>query len=114
MTNRFGNIFDATITHGKMNGFCILYIGSINEIHVGWYKNNMAHGNYMSLSGTDLRILESGWYEKGERKGDMRADRQYPPFAEYEVFYDYHAFIRKPKEEEVDKGKKYEKIVMED
>jgi len=41
LANKYGNIFEACISKdGRMNGFCVLYLGFVNEIHVGWYKKN--------------------------------------------------------------------------
>ena len=41
MINQFGNIFEGIIDpKGKLNGFCVCYIGIKNIINVGYYKND--------------------------------------------------------------------------
>ena len=48
MINQFGNVCEGTVTpDGKMNGFCILYVGAADEIHVGWHRHDRRHGNWM-------------------------------------------------------------------
>ena len=44
----------------RLSGFCISFKGDV--IDVGWYKNDDRIGNWMQLSGTDLRIIHKGWY----------------------------------------------------
>ena len=69
-----------------MNGFCIVYIGFTNEIQVGWYNNNIIHGNYMTLDAEDMSIRQSGWYENGIRKGEMKRDPKLKMFSKHDVF----------------------------
>ena len=50
-----------------MNGFCVVYIGSKNMIHLGFYNNDLRNGNWMSMNGTNYDVIESGWYKDGVR-----------------------------------------------
>ena len=66
--NMYGNIFEGAFTpDGKMNGFCICFIGGSNIIDIGWYKDNKMNGNCMSFKAFkhDLEFKESGWYAGG-------------------------------------------------
>ena len=73
--NYFGNIFEGHFTPNfKMSGFCVTYLGNNNKISAGWYRNNVRHGNWMSLNGHDLSIIESGWYKDGYHVGEMKGD----------------------------------------
>jgi len=40
-----------------INGFCISYIGKTNEITMGWYKNNLREGNFLSIDGEDFSVI---------------------------------------------------------
>jgi len=70
-----------------MNGWYISFLGHNNNIHLGWYKNNIIHGNWMCLNGLDMSVISSGWYENGIRIKDMKEDHQYKNFSIYDVFY---------------------------
>ena len=63
-----------------MNHFCISYFGLKNQICAGWYKNDLREGNWMKMKGTDLTIIESGWYSNNERVSDMKNNSFYPMF----------------------------------
>jgi len=55
-----------------MNGFCVCYNGYVEIIDVGWYKNNLMHGNWMSFDPkNNMKIRKSGWYRNGIRLGDV-------------------------------------------
>ena len=59
MINIFGNIFEGVITSdGKINGFCICFLGKWNTIDVGWFKNDKPHGNWMRIECTDFEVKE--------------------------------------------------------
>jgi len=87
MVNPYGNIFEGTITpSGKVNGFCITYIGSKDHIDAGWYQNNSIHGNWMSFNGKDMSVRESGWYEEGKRISDMKNHSKLKKFTISDIF----------------------------
>ena len=94
--NEYGNIYEGSFTSDfKINGFCVSFIGSSNEIWVGWYKNRVPHGNWMSLDGSNLSIINSGWYEKGCNVGPMRDDEKFKKFTIRDIFIDAEKFIQK-------------------
>jgi len=79
--NYFGNIYEGNFTPNfKMNGFCVSFIGNANEIRIGWYKDNISHGNCMIINAQDLSLKESGWYEEGMRVGEMKNHKIYKKF----------------------------------
>ena len=46
--NQFGNIYEGTISpQFKMNGWVISFLGRSGRIEMGWYKNNLIHGNWI-------------------------------------------------------------------
>ena len=49
----------------QKNGFCITFKGRTNEIDLGWYKNDIIHGNHMTVNATSMYIKKRGWYENG-------------------------------------------------
>ena len=66
LISQYGNIFEGMISaDGKMNGFCICYNGYLDLIEVGWYQNNIVHGNWISFNASQMFVkeLESGWYQ---------------------------------------------------
>ena len=71
-----------------MNGFCIGFSGKYNEIEMGWYQNDVVHGNWMKIKGDDMSVIESGYYADDIRKDDMRNDRYNKPFTIYDIFAD--------------------------
>ena len=85
----YGNIFEGTVTpDGKMNGFCISFIGGCDCIDVGWYRDNKMNGNWMSFKAfkNDIVFKESGWYEGGQRVGPMKDDDVYKKFLVEDIF----------------------------
>ena len=73
--NSTGNIYEGVFTKDlKINGFCVCTIGHRNMIYLGWYKNNLRNGNWMSVNGKDLKVIESGWYKEDQRIEDMKED----------------------------------------
>jgi len=65
IVNRFGNIFEGMISEdGKMNGFCVTYLGIIKTIELGWFKGNRKHGNWMAINTNDMSIKKSGWFKE--------------------------------------------------
>ena len=74
MINSFGNIYEGTFNENcKIYGFCVSFLGSTNEIEVGWYNNNRIHGNYMKINASDMSTIESGWYRRGKYLRPMDA-----------------------------------------
>ena len=87
MINQIGNIIEGTFTpDGKRNGFCITYNGIQNEIYVGWYKNDVKTGNWMSLGAEDFSVKEKGYYEDGRYVGYKRDHKEYKYFMARNVF----------------------------
>ena len=73
LINQLGNVYEGTITPDcRINGFCISYIARTGMIEIGWYKNNIKHGNWMQIDGDDMMIWDSGNYDNGIRIGEMR------------------------------------------
>jgi len=64
----------------KINGFCVSFIGSMDKIHMGWYKNNLRNGNWMMIDGIDMSVIESGWYTDDVWKEDMKDDEELKNF----------------------------------
>ena len=56
---------------------------------MGWYKNNVRHGNWMAINGHDMKIIESGWFEDGVRIGDMKDDHIYKNFTREDIFNEF-------------------------
>ena len=48
----------------------------------------MRNGNWMSVSGKDLSVIESGWFEEDQRIEDMKEDDELKTFAVRDVFFD--------------------------
>ena len=82
MLNQKGHIYLGQMKpNGKISGFCITFIGHTKIIDVGWYKNSLMWGNWMSLYADDLtKPIISGWYEDGQRVGNMKPDKDYKLF----------------------------------
>jgi len=43
---------------GHLNGFCIIFNMFFNLIDVGWYKDNMKHGNWMQVQVWDMEVKQ--------------------------------------------------------
>ena len=87
MINKFGNIFEGTLSaDGKMNGFCVLFLGYTQSIKVGWYQNNIPNGNFISLNPKDMQVTESGWYNQGVRVGIKKDHAELKNFTPEDVF----------------------------
>ena len=87
MINQFGNIFEGSITDdGKINGFCVTYLGVMQQIEVGWYKNSRKHGNWMCIDTKDMSVNEEGWYHDDKHVDEMRDDDEYMNFTKDDVF----------------------------
>ena len=94
MINQFGNVFEGEVNKdGKLDGFCVTYITRQKLIEIGWYKTNVINGNWVQLdaTGKDLKVLESGWYQEGERVGEMKEDPKYKNFDFNDLFVDKSA-----------------------
>ena len=62
-----GNIHIGNFTSDFVkDGWCISFMGQVNCIYVGWYKNNKRHGNWMVLHADDLTTKVSGFYQEDE------------------------------------------------
>jgi len=53
---------------------------------VGWYKNNLKHGNWMMLKASNKSILKSGFFRNNIRLGDMKDDEKYKNFNRDQIF----------------------------
>ena len=42
----------------KVNGFCVSFMGWMQEIWVGWYENDYINGNFMMINAKDMSIIE--------------------------------------------------------
>ena len=63
-----GNIYEGSFTPDFIkNGFCFEYLGIWDRVHVGWYKNDKRHGNWMAFNPKDMSILESGCYNEDQK-----------------------------------------------
>jgi len=56
---------------------------------MGWYTDNVRNGNHMALDPTDLSVIESGWWDNGQRTGDMKDDPILKNFKVWDIFLDY-------------------------
>ena len=73
--NEFGSIYEGQINSDfQPDGFCVGFIGCTNEIHMGKYKDGKREGNWVALWGEDLRLVRSGWFEKGIKTREMDMD----------------------------------------
>jgi len=70
----------------QLNGFCVTTTGHSNSIAIGWYKNDMIHGNWMLISGECDRIVSSGWYYNNVRIGDMKDHELFKKFTIFDIF----------------------------
>ena len=88
MVNQFGNIYEGTLTpDGKLNGFCVSFIGSDMLIEVGWYWNNVMVGNRMQVDGSDLSVIGEGYYINGyKRSFHMIKDIKHKNFSIKDIF----------------------------
>jgi len=87
LVNKIGNIYVGNFTpEFQLHGFVLTYNGKANTIMACWYKNNVRHGNYMYLNGTNMTILESGFHEEGKSTVDMKDDPVYKKFTRGDIF----------------------------
>ena len=81
LINNKGDIYEgAFATNFQKHGFCVSFSSHSNKITLGWYKNNVRNGNWMSLNGDDLEIIEQGWYQNDQCIGGMKEDNLYKLF----------------------------------
>ena len=89
MINSFGNVFEGVVTpDGRMNGFCVTYLGRLNMINAGWHQSNAMKGNWMSMNADDLSIRKSGYYDtKRDPEPKMRENcKDFPKFGISNIF----------------------------
>ena len=51
----------------------------------------------MALDPNDLSIIESGWWDNGQRTGDMKDDPVLKNFKVWDIFLDYTPFVAREK-----------------
>ena len=49
----------------KKNGFCVTFKGKQKQIDIGWYSQDVVHGNHMTVDASDMTVISQGWYEYG-------------------------------------------------
>ena len=67
-----GWIYEGGMTpSGLRNGFGVWYVGISNEVHIGWWKDSLPHGNYMCCDADKwaIEIKFQGWYKHGTKAG---------------------------------------------
>ena len=67
-------------------------MGEHDSIYMGWYKNNMKHGNWMSINAHTMHIRISGWYEENIRIGNMKDHDELKRFSRADIFVDEYLY----------------------
>ena len=75
--NEQGDIYEGNFNKDfERDGFCVSYLGNEKAIQVGWYRNNLRHGNWMLVNGQDMSVTESGWFQSDKRLCDTRQNAE--------------------------------------
>ena len=86
-----GNVYEGNMTpDGMHRGWGVEYLASIPFIKVGW-RDDHCQGNFIWLNSKSNAIsaMQTGWYEKGDRVGELRDDALLKNFDLKDVFVDF-------------------------
>jgi len=86
-----GNVYEGNMTQdGKHRGWGVEYLASIPFIKIGW-RDDECHGNFVWLNSKNNSIspMQTGWYENGEKQGDLKDHENLKNFDLKDVFEDF-------------------------
>jgi len=67
-----GTICEGNFTFdGKREGWCISFQGHKKSISIGWYNNDIRHGNFIEFNAEDMKMKACGWYEYSRYWGEL-------------------------------------------